>query len=274
MSATRRTALGQAARHAAVAIGAVVLMGPIAIMLAASFTPTGDIVAGRFLAHVTLDNYRVVAREVPLGTYYRNSLIVCLATIVLQLLVCVPAAYAMARSRYRGRDISYAMVSALILVPFQVIAIPLYLMFRSANLLDTFTALVLPFTGSAFAIVLLRQFFVSIPAAVFDSAQIDGAGAVATILQIVAPSSRPALTSLSIFTITSAWNAYFWPAFALTGTTSPVATIPFGVMTFLNSESGTDYGPQMAMASLSVVPLLLAFLLAQRQFIKGLSLVG
>ena len=147
-------------------------------------------------------------------------------------------------------------------------------MFRTWGLLDTYTALVLRFVGSAFAIFLLRQFFLSIPSAVFGSARIDWASPVATILQIVVPSSRPALTSLSIFTVTSAWNAYFWPSFVLTGDDSVVATVPFGVMSFVNSESGTDYGPQMAMATLSVLPLLLAFLCVQRQFIKGLSLAG
>jgi multiple sugar transport system permease protein len=265
------TAVRQVARHLVIAVGAVFMFGPIGLMLAASVTPTSDILAGRFLADVTLDNYRIVAREVPLLDYYRNSLVVCLATIVLQLLVCVPAAYAMARLRYRGRSISSATVGALILVPFQVIAIPLYTMFRACGLLDTYTALVLPFVGSAFAIFLLRQFFLTIPSAVFDSARIDGASTVATLLQIVAPSSRPALTSLAVFTVTAAWNAYFWPSFVLTGSDSSVATIPFGVMSFLNSESGTDYGPQMAMATLSVLPLLVAFLVAQRQFIAGLS---
>jgi multiple sugar transport system permease protein len=262
----------QVARQAAIAVGAVFMLGPILLMLAASFTPTSEIVSGHFLAGATLENYRIVAREVPLGRYYLNSTVVCLATVVLQLLACVPAAYAMARLRYRGRGISYAAVSALILVPFQVIAIPLYLLFRTWGLLDTYTALVLPFVGSAFAVFLLRQFFLSIPSAVFDSARIDGASTLATVLQIVVPSSRPALASLSIFTVTAAWNAYFWPSFVLTGNDSVAATIPFGVMSFLNSESGTNYGPQMAMATLSVLPLLLAFLFAQRQFIAGLSL--
>jgi multiple sugar transport system permease protein len=268
------TALRQGARHATVAAGAVFMLGPIVLMLAASFTPTSDIVAGHYLAHFTLENYRVVARQVPLGRYYRSSLVVCLATLLLQLMVCVPAAYAMARLRYHGRGISYIAVSGLVLVPFQVIAIPLYLMFRSWGLLDTYTALVLPFVGSAFALFLLRQFFLSIPSVVFDSARIDGASPTAMILQVVVPCSRPALASLSILTVTSAWNAYFWPSFVLTGSNSAVGTIPFGVLAFLNSESGTDYGPQMAMATLSVLPLVFAFLCAQRPFINGLSLTG
>jgi multiple sugar transport system permease protein len=248
------------------------MLSPIVLMLLSAFTPTADILTGRYLQNPTLDNFTQVAAEVPIWNYYLNSILVCIGTFAFQLVVCIPAAYAMARLRYRGRAISVWLLGLLILVPFQVLAIPIYLMFRSTGLIDTIAALILPFVGSAFAIFLLRQFFLSLPAAMFDAAKLDGAGTVSTLLQIVVPSSRPALLSLGIFTITAAWNAYFWPSFVLTS--DDAATIPFGVVDFINSEAVTQYGPQMAMATLSVLPLLLAFLFAQRQFIRGLALNG
>lgn len=264
--------LGQFVRHGALAVGGIYMLLPVALMLAGSVTPTADIVAGHYLHNVTFSNFAYVADRVPLGAYYRNSILVCASTFLLQVAVCVPAAYAMARLRYRGRDLSVWLLGVLILVPFQVVAIPIYLMFRVVGLIDVLPALVLPFVGSAFSIYLLRQFFLSLPGAMFDAARLDGAGTLATITRLVIPSSRPALVSLGVFTVTAAWNAYFWPSFVLTSAKS--ATIPFGVVDFVNSDAVTDYGPQMAMATLSVLPLLIAFLIAQRQFIRGLSLSG
>ncbi|QBJ96993.1 carbohydrate ABC transporter permease [Rhodococcus sp. ABRD24] len=265
-------AAGQISRHVALAVGGIYMLLPVALMLAGSVTPTADILAGNYLHNATLDNFAQVADRVPLGTYYRNSILVCVCTFLLQVVVCVPAAYAMARLRYRGRDLSVWLLGVLILIPFQVVAIPVYLMFRAVGLIDALPALVLPFVGSAFSIYLLRQFFLSLPGSMFDAARLDGAGTPAIILRLVIPSSRPALVSLGVFTVTAAWNAYFWPSFVLTS--DRAATIPFGVVDFVNSDAVTDYGPQMAMATLSVLPLLIAFLFAQRQFIRGLSLAG
>lgn len=263
---------GQLARHAVLALGGLYMLLPVGLMLAGSVTPTADILAGEYLRNATFDNFARVAERVPLGTYYRNSMLVSVSTFLLQVVVCVPAAYAMARLRYRGRDLSLWLLGVLILIPFQVLAIPIYLMFRSIGLIDVLPALVLPFIGSAFSIYLLRQFFLSLPGAMFDAARLDGAGTAAIVVRLVIPSSRPAIVSLGVFTVTAAWNAYFWPSFVLTS--DRAATVPFGVVDFVNSDAVTDYGPQMAMATLSVLPLLIAFLFAQRQFIRGLSLNG
>lgn len=264
--------LGQVLRHLLLAIGGIFMLAPLVIMLASAFTPTGDILEGRYLARPTLENFSIVAESVPIWHYYLNSILVCLGTFIAQLVVCIPAAYAMARLRFTGRQLGLWLLSMLILVPFQVIAIPIYLMFRAAGLVDSLAALILPFAGSAFAIFLLRQFFLGLPSSMFDAAKLDGANTWAVLTQLVIPSSRPAILSLGIFTVTAAWNAYFWPSFVLTSDAS--ATIPFGVVTFINSEAVTAYGPQMAMATLSVLPLLIAFLFAQRQFMRGLVLNG
>ncbi len=264
--------LGQVLRHFLLALGGIFMLAPLVIMLASAFTSTGDILEGKYLAAPTLENFRIVADSVPLWHYYLNSILVCLGTFVAQLVVCIPAAYAMARLRFVGRQLSLWLLSVLILIPFQVIAIPIYLMFRAAGLVDSLAALILPFAGSAFAIFLLRQFFLGLPSSMFDAAKLDGARTWAVLTELVIPSSRPAILSLGIFTVTAAWNAYFWPSFVLTS--DAAATIPFGVVTFINSEAVTAYGPQMAMATLSVLPLLIAFLFAQRQFMRGLVLNG
>ncbi len=259
-------------RHVLLAAGAVFMLGPVILMVLSSFTPTQEILDGRYLTHTTLANYRTVADSAPLGSYYLHSLIVSVVTLALQVVVCVPAAYALARLRFRGRRLSIALVTVFMLIPFQVVAIPVYLVFRYANLVDNLAALVLPFVGSAFAIFLLRQYLVGLPAAMFEAARLDGASTWAVLTELVVPSSKPALLSLSIFSVTSSWNAYFWPSMVVIDQRS--ATLPFGVIAFRNSAIGTDYGPQMAMATLSVAPLLIVFVCTQRYFIKGLSLTG
>jgi multiple sugar transport system permease protein len=270
---TRRQLLGQVARHLALAVGGVFMLGPVVLMLRASVTPgavaaPGDLLAGG----VTFEHVRMALEQVPLGRYYVNSTVVCVVTFALQVLVCVPAAYALARLRFGLRRLTVGATVVLMFVPFQVLAIPVYLMLRAAGLVDSLAALVLPFVGSAFGVFLLRQFFLSIPATVFDAARIDGAGTVSVLVRVVLPTARPALVSFGIFSVTSLWNSYFWPSFVLTDDSA--ATVPFGVVAFLNTDAGTEYGPQMAVAALSVLPLLLGFLIAQRQFVRGIALTG
>lgn len=264
---------GQLARHLMLALGAVFMLGPVVLMLLAALTPSDAVRAGDLWSGaLTLDNLRVAFTQVPIGHLYLNSTIVCVVTFALQLLVCVPAAYALARLRFRLRSVAMGVVVLGMMIPFQVLAIPTYLLLRSAGLVNSLAALVLPFVGSAFGVFLLRQFFLSIPASVLDAARIDGARTGAILLRIVVPTARPALVSFGIFSVVSLWNSYFWPSFVLTDDRS--ATVPFGVVSFLNTESGTDYGPQMAVAALSVLPLLIGFLVAQRQFVAGVALTG
>lgn len=264
-----RRALGQLVRHLVLAVGGVFMLGPVLLMLRAALAPDpGDLFGGG----LTLEHLRVALEQVPIGRYYVNSVVVCAVTFALQVLVCVPAAYALARLRFRLRRPALAATVVIMLVPFQVLAIPVYLLLRAVGLVDSLAALVLPFVGSAFGVFLLRQFFLSIPTSVFDAARIDGAGTWSVLLRVVVPTARPALVSFGIFSVTALWNSYFWPSFVLTDDSA--ATVPFGVVAFLNTDAGTDYGPQMAVAALSVLPLLIGFLIAQRQFVRGIALTG
>lgn len=262
---SRRHQLG---RHALLALGGCFLLGPVLLMLAGSLTPSESLAGGRVLDGFTVENYRAVLAEQPLAAYFAHSVIVSLATLALQLLVCVPAAYAMARLRFRGRGLAIGATTTLLLVPFQVVAVPVYLVIRQLGLVDSLAALVLPFVGSTVALVLLRQAFVALPGSIVDAARLDGASTLAVLTRVVVPASGAALTSLGVLTVTAAWNAYFWPSFVLTDAAH--ATIPFGVVAYLDTESGSRYGPQMAMATMSVLPLLLAFLLVQRPLVRGL----
>jgi multiple sugar transport system permease protein len=260
---------GQVLVHVALAIGAVFVCAPFVLMLVTAFAPatgTGQLIP----ANLTLDNFRTAFAQVPILRYYRNGLLVATVIFAGQVLVAVPAAYALARLRFRGSTLGLWTVLVCLMIPYQVTAIPVYVLLRRLDLVNTFAGLVLPFLGSAFGVYLLRQFFLTVPASVFDAARLDGAGTLAVLVRVLLPMARPALVAFGIFSFVGHWNDYFWPSFILTD--DHAATVPFGIVAFLNTDAGTDYGPQMAVAVLSVLPLMAGFLLAQRQFIDGLAL--
>jgi multiple sugar transport system permease protein len=246
------------------------MLAPFALMLTASFAPPSTTPGALIPADLTLENYRVALRDVPILRYYLNGLMITSLVFIGQVVVAVPAAYALARLRFRGAQLTHWLVLLCLMVPYQITALPVYVMLRQLDLINSPAAMILPFIGSAFGIYLLRQFFLTIPTSVFDAARLDGAGTWSTLLRIVVPMARPALVAFGIFSFVGHWNDYFWPSLMLTN--DRWATIPFGIVSFLDTESGADYGPQMATATLAVLPLLLGFLLAQRQFINGVTL--
>ncbi len=272
MTARNAARVSAVARHGALALGAAGLLAPVVLMVAASLTPSGALGAGRVLDTVTTENYALVWREQPIAMFYAHSALVAACTVLFQLAICIPAAFAMSRLRFVGRQAWSVATTALLVVPFQVVAVPVYLLLREVGLVDTLAALILPFVGSALALVLLRQAFMTLPTEMLDAARLDGAGTAALLWRVVVPSSRPAIAALAVLTLTAAWNAYFWPSFVLTDASR--ATVPFGLVAYLNTESGSRYGPQMAMATLSVLPLLAVFLLLQRHLVRGLTTAG
>ncbi|MCZ7463986.1 carbohydrate ABC transporter permease [Rhizobium rhizogenes] len=266
--------LQQGLTHLALGLGAVFMLLPFWLMLRTSFTPPEEIFRGNLLAlpSFTLENYARVFAEVPILRYYFNGILVVVAIFLGQVAVCVPAAYALSRLRFRGKSASLWLVLAAMMVPYQVTAIPIYVLLSQVQLINSYGALILPFLGSAFSVFLLRQFFLSIPQSVFESARLDGASPFRILWHIVFPMARPAITTFGILSFVSHWNDYFWPSFVLRN--DYAATVPFGIVRFLDQELGSEYGPQMAAATLTVLPLLIGFLLAQRQFIAGMSMTS
>lgn len=273
-SSRSRYFVQQGAIHLALAIGAVFMLLPFWLMLRTSFTPPDDIFRGNLFAlpAFTLENYVRVFEDVPILRYYLNGVVVVVAIFIGQVAVCVPAAYALSRLRFAGQALSLWLVLAAMMVPYQVTAIPVYVLLSQFGLVNSYGALILPFLSSAFSVFLLRQFFLSIPQSVFESARLDGASPFRILWHIVFPMARPAITTFGIFSFVSHWNDYFWPSFVLRNDTA--ATVPFGIVRFLDQELGSEYGPQMAAATLTVLPLLLGFLVAQRQFIAGMSMTS
>lgn len=259
----------------ALSLGAVAILLPFAWMLSVSlkshaeiFTPDAVFLPLR----PTLQNYAVALTETQVPLYLLNGLIVTGSILVLQLLVTVPCAYALAHRSFAGRGFLFGAVIAALLVPFHVTAIPIFLGFAGLGILNTYTALIVPFMATAFGLFLLRQAFAQIPGELIAAARVDGMSEMGIAWRIAFPLGLPTVIAFSIFSVTAHWNDLFWPLIA---TTSPdLATPPRGILFFRDQESGDDIGPLMAGSTLIVAPLVIGFLLAQRRFTQGLAGAG
>ena len=276
MSGVRLGPVARVLRHLVLMTGTVAMLGPFVVMLMTSFKPKAEIFAPTFhlLPHSWggTENYTTALTQVPLLHFLLNGAIVTAAIFLLQVLVNVPAAYALAKRRFRGRDAMFATVLVCLLIPYQAIALPIYILFFSIGILNTYASLVLPFTISVFGIFLMRQFFLGVPDDLIDAARIDGMSEYRIVWGVMAPTAMPALVAFGIFSLVAHWNDYFWPLIAVAK--EELYTPPMGIAFLKQNGEGTAYGPLMAAATIVIAPLVLAFLLAQRRFVEGITFTG
>jgi multiple sugar transport system permease protein len=218
-------------------------------------------------------NYTSAFKEAPLMRYLLNGLIVTGSIFLLQVIVALPAAYALSKLKFWGRETVFGLVLFCLLIPVHAIALPLYIGLAKLGLINTYAALVVPWTISVFGIFLMRQFFMTVPDELIDAARMDGMGELSIVWRVMLPTAVPALMAFAIFSVVAHWNDYFWPRMVITGDRS-LFTPPLGLREFKADIDGSLYGPMMATATVIVTPLIVAFLLAQRRFIEGITLSG
>jgi len=219
-----------------------------------------------------IENYHEVLKTIPFVQFVLNSLKVTVLITAGQLATCAMAAYAFARLRFPGRDTLFLVFLSQLMVPQQVTIIPVFILIRVLGLLDTHWALIIPALVSAFGTFLLRQFFLTIPHELDEAARVDGAGYLRTFLQIILPLAGPGLSTLAIFTFNFYWNEFFRPLLFIS--TWDRMTLPLG-LTIMKGYLGVgNVAAIMAGVSMSIVPVLLVFLLAQRYLIEGVTLTG
>ena len=271
--------LSQLWLHLPMLFVAFLFLAPLLWMLSTAFKTPDDIIKGlgalRWLPRpITTENFVSVlgkAEEFPIWRWTANSVLVSLAVTALVLTVDSLAAYAYSRLRWRGRDALFGMLIATMLVPGQVLLIPMYLLIRGLGWFDTYWALIVPAGAGAFGVFLLRQFFLTIPIELEEAARIDGCGAWRVFRHVILPLSRAPLATLGIFTFMGTWNAFEGPLI-FTDSLS-MRTLPIGI-TIFQGRYNIEYGPMMAAAALAAIPVTIAFLLFQKQIIKGISLTG
>lgn len=220
-----------------------------------------------FPAELQWDNFAEVWRSAPFARYLANSLLIALSLSAIQAALACLAGYAFARMRFLGRDFLFYVVIACLLIPPQVRFVSVFLLLDDLNLINTYTAQILPHAGSALGIFLMRQAFLAVPREVIDAAKVDGAGTVRIIFQIMVPMAMPTLVAFLLFSFVYHWNDYFWPLVVTLD--ESVRPLPLGVALLREQGTGARWHLIMAGNVLLVAPLVALFVLAQRRIVSA-----
>jgi multiple sugar transport system permease protein len=266
----------QALFYAILIAGAIVMVLPFAWMVSTACKPPAELATLpiRWLPEnpVCLENLNQLYRTSPqFNSYLLNSAIVTIGRTLGQLVTCSLAAYGFARFKFPGRGLLFTLCLGLLMVPFQAILIPEYLLMRQLGWLNSFAALIIPGTFSAFAMFLLRQAFMQIPLELEESAQLDGANPLQTLWHIVLPLSRAALAAFAVITVQAAWNDFLFPLVVANTPSTRVVTIGIAL---LQGERSTPWNLLMMGSFIATLPMMILFVVLQRQFIEGVALSG
>ncbi|WP_206431636.1 carbohydrate ABC transporter permease [Deinococcus psychrotolerans] len=257
-----------------IGIGGVVMMLPLAWMVSASFKPMSEIIQVPptwIPQHFTFRNYQQVFAEFPFARYFLNSVVTTLLIILSVLISSVSGGYALAKFRLPGQHVILILFLLALMVPFQSLMVPTYQLMVSLHLVNTYAGVVYPFLFSATGIFLMRQFISDLPSELIEAARIDGASEPRILMSVILPLLGPALAALTILEFSSAWEEFLWPS--IITSSDATRTIPIGLQYFAE-QYGTRIDLQMAGSTLAALPVILGFLLLQKQFIEGIALTG
>ncbi|WP_433171133.1 carbohydrate ABC transporter permease [Actinoallomurus sp. CA-150999] len=274
MTTTTRTLrprlLGRAAGYLFLTVGAVVSIVPFYWMVVASTrdnaelfrSPPPFLPGGRLLHNLVSLQHSIGFTRV-----MANSLGIAVVYTLVSSLISAMCGYGLAKYRFRGRGLLLGLVLATMMIPFQVLLVPLFQMMSNLGWIDTYQAVIIPFLANSFGIFLMRQAFLDFPDELIESARMDGAGDLRVFYRIVLPVVRPQLGALAIFTFMSQWNAFLWPLLMLN--TEDKYTAPVALYTLVG-QSHVDYSGLILGSFLATLPLMLVFFIFQKQFVSGL----
>lgn len=263
--------------HAVLIVFALAMLAPVFWMVSTSFKRPEDTISEtiRWIPKpVSTEGYQKLfenAKEFPVARWFANSLFISLCGTLLVLTVTSMAAYALSRLNFKGREGIFRVILSTLMIPAPVVLIPVFVIITRAGLFDTYPALILPGGASAFGVFLLRQFFLGIPAELEEAAFLDGATHLRIFAQIMLPLCKPALGTLAIFTFIGYWNDFAWPLIVTNDVS--MRTIPVGIA-ILQGQYVTQYHIMMAAAVLATLPMLVAFLIFQKNITEGIAMTG
>jgi multiple sugar transport system permease protein len=254
---------------------ALLFTAPLLYALGTSLKPQDEV----FTAPPTLigsvlrfENYIEAFQFAPFARYFFNSFLVAIIGTAVVVAASSLSAYAFARLRFPGRDKVFVLFLGTLMVPQEVLIVPMYWLMQVLGWVDSYQALILPFAFTAFGTFLLRQFFLTVPAELVDSARVDGAGPFNIFFRIMLPLSRPALAVLAMFTFIGYWGSFLWPLIVIDNVNQK-GTVPLGLTSFM-SQQGTQWNLMMAAAVLAMLPSVLLVVLLQKNLVKGLLTTG
>lgn len=268
--------LGDGATYAILTVGACAILLPFAWMISTSLKEPSQvfIFPPRWIPKpVVWRNYIDALTALPFTRFFQNTLTILFLCLVGELLSCSLVAFSFARTRWRGRDVCFVLLLSTMMLPRQVTIIPLFVLFRQLNWIDTFLPLVIPawFATNAFYVFLLRQFYMTIPLELDDAARIDGCTLWGIYWRIIVPLSKPVLIAISVFSFQTHWNEFFLPLIYLNSTSK--FTIALGLQSFKGMYE-TEWTLLMAASFTCMIPLLVIFYVAQKHFVQGVVITG
>ncbi|MFH2203364.1 MAG: carbohydrate ABC transporter permease [Elusimicrobiota bacterium] len=253
---------------------AALTLGPFLWSMSASFK-TADAVSAwpptLIPRPFTFENYRYILEKLPFLRWLANSLIIAGAVTAANVLLNAMAGYALARLRFPGRKALFWIIIATMMIPGQVVIIPVFILMSKLGWVDTYYALTVPFLTSAFGVFMMRQFFLSVPKSLEEAATLDGMGPFQTFFRVILPLAKPAMAAQAIFMFLGSWNSFMWPAMLLS--TPAMYTLPVGLNSF-QGQYYTFWNIVMAGTMFITLPVIVVFIIFQRYFIQGISTTG
>lgn len=252
----------------------ILFIYPFLWMLVATIRPESEITSfGIIPSHVSLHSYQQVFAKIPILRAFLNSIIVAFSVTAGVLVFCSIIGYALSRLQFKGRDFIFFLVLFTMMIPFQIILIPLYILMVKLGWVNSYLALIVPWLVSALGIVLFRQFFQSIPQDLIDAARIDGCNELQIIFRIIWPNSIPTLITVGILTFMTTWNEVLWPLIVIRD--RALMTMPQLVTIFaVGGQAESQLGVQLAAATLLALPVVIAYTFFQRYFIESMATSG
>lgn len=245
---------------------------PLCYAIWTAFHPSAYETNFQILAPLTLENFKVAWDTAPFGRYYLNTFALVSVVLISQLVLCTLAAYAFARFQFPGKSVLFFLVLVQLLIMPDILLIENYQTIRWLGLVDTIPAIALPYVASAFGIFLLRQTFLTVPTELADAARIEGAGPLTILWRVYIPLGKPTYLAYGLVSVSHHWNNFLWPLVI----TNSVETRPLtvGLSIFSTTDSGIEWAVMNAATLMTTGPLLLAFLLFQRQFVQSFMRAG
>ena len=248
---------------------AIIVIMPILWMLLSSFKPKGEIISYPptfFPSKFTTENYVRLAKRVKIFDFVRNSVIYAVFSTIPSVLLCSLAGYAFARYNFKGRSVLFILVLATMMIPFQVIMIPLFLIVSGVGMYDTYWGLILPRIAVPISVFMMRSAFVVLPKELEEASRIDGLSEFGIFWRIMLPQVKPTFVTLVILGVNAAWNDLMWPLL-ITGDMS-MRTLTNGLAMFVGTDS-SEHGPAFAGGLIAVIPMLILYLFGQKYFVRG-----
>lgn len=251
-------------------LAAITTLFPFVYMVITSLKQTYSMDLNFSLENVNLLNYKIIFKNYDFGKYFFNSAVVVIVACLLNCIISSMAAYGFAKKKFRGSEFMFWIYLATLMIPSQVILIPMFLIVQKLNMMNSYSALILPIIN-AFGVFLIRQFMEGVPDELIEAARMDGCSEFRIFTTIVLPLIKPVLVSLTVFTFITTWNDFVWPLITITDSSMSTLTL---ALSSLQGNYATNYGLVMAGATLTFLPPFILYVFLQKEFVEGIALSG